>query len=47
MPEEIQKLIQDYARPMTRSDWKHGCALHRTYKDSNGLWLDLQFIWIT
>lgn len=46
LPRELQKYIQDYARPVTRWDWKLGCAFHRTYHQSDGLWIDLQFAWI-
>jgi len=31
-PIEIQMLINDYARPMTRPDWRQGSYLSRTLR---------------
>lgn len=28
-PEEIQRLINEYAKPLTRPDWRDGCYLCR------------------
>lgn len=37
LPIEIQKIIQDYARPMTRPTWKLGCYFNIEYKLFNYL----------
>ena len=35
-PIEIQMLINDYARPLTRPDWRKGSDSNRTYRSLNG-----------
>ena len=35
-PIEIQMLINDYARPLTRPDWKKGSFINRTYRSWGG-----------
>ncbi len=35
-PIEIQMLIKDYLRPMTRPDWRQGSFLTRTYRSPKG-----------
>ena len=31
MPIELQQIIQDYARPITRLDWKSGCYFAKEF----------------
>ena len=37
-PIEIQMLINDYARPMTRPDWRKGSFMIRYYRSEKGKW---------
>ena len=34
MPSELSKMIQDFARPMTRSDWRKGSKCAEVFKNS-------------
>ena len=43
-PIEIQMLINDYARPMTRPDWRKGSFMIRYYRSEKGKWGQLP-IW--
>ncbi len=43
-PIEIQMLIKDYARPMTRPDWRKGSFMIRYYRSEKGKWGQLP-IW--
>lgn len=35
-PIEIQMLINDYARPLTRPDWRKGSSINRDYRSWGG-----------
>ena len=37
-PIEIQMLINDYARPMTRPDWRKGSLMIRYFRSEKGKW---------
>ncbi len=43
-PIEIQMLIHDFARPMTRPDWRKGSFMIRYYRSEKGKWGQLP-IW--
>ena len=43
-PIEIQKLINDYARPLTRPDWRKGSFIIKYYRSEKGKWGQLP-IW--
>ncbi len=43
-PIEIQMLINDYARPITRPDWRKGSFMIRYYRSEKGKWGQLP-IW--
>ena len=43
-PIEIQMLINDYARPLSRPDWKKGSFMIRYYRSEKGKWGQLP-IW--
>ena len=34
MPEEISSLIQEFARPITRADWRKGSEVAKVFKNS-------------
>jgi len=38
MPEEISRLIQAWARPRTRPDWREGSYMHRTVGYADLYW---------
>ena len=42
-PIEIQMLIKDYLRPMTRPDWRQGSFITRHYKSPKGRYGRLTF----
>ena len=42
-PVEIQMLIKDYLRPMTRPDWRQGSFITRHYKSPKGRYGRLTF----
>ncbi len=42
-PVEIQMLINDYLRPMTRPDWRHGSFITRHYRSPKGRYGRLTF----
>ncbi len=42
-PIEIQMLIKDYLRPMTRPDWRQGSFLTRHYRSPKGRYGRLTF----
>ena len=37
-PIEIQMLINDYARPISRPDWRKGSFMVRYYRSEKGKW---------
>ena len=48
MPEEVARIIQDFARPCTRADWRKGSYLRRTcgyaalyWETRTGFWYDI------
>ena len=43
-PIEIQMLINDYARPISRPDWRKGSFMIRYYRSEKGKWGQLP-IW--
>ncbi len=43
-PIEIQMLINDYARPISRPDWRKGSFMVRYYRSEKGKWGSLP-IW--
>ena len=43
-PIEIQMLINDYARPISRPDWRKGSFMVRYYRSEKGKWGQLP-IW--
>jgi len=32
LPIELQQHINEYAKPMTRSDWRQGCSISRLFR---------------
>ena len=40
-PIEIQMLIKDYLRPITRTDWRKGSSITRQYKQDDRSIVDL------
>ena len=40
-PVEIQMLINDYLRPITRTDWRKGSFIIRQYKQDDRSFVDL------
>ena len=40
-PVEIQMLIKDFLRPITRTDWKKGSSITRQYKQDDRSIVDL------
>ena len=47
LPSEIQRHINDFAKPLTRVDWRQGSAFHRKYTESqySTLEIDIYFYW--
>ena len=50
LPTELSMLIQDFARPQTRGDWKQGSYLRRTcgyaalyWKTRTGFWYEMAY----
>jgi hypothetical protein len=46
-PIEIQRHINDFAKPLTRPDWRQGSAFNRKYIESqySTLEIDICFYW--
>ncbi len=43
LPQELGQLINEFARPITRPDWKQGCALNRFINLHNKLWYHILY----